>query len=113
MKSSYISMDDNSLISSYNSESICCPILCWPTAQRPHNILRTLHLFDVFISGLGVVLTLVDLKDEIEFLVPRLIVLVISSSMFVHSMYMMMYYRKMVSEGTLIPLCKKYYFSRL
>ena len=79
----------------------CCPILCYPSTQKPHNILRTINLFDSLAVGLVVVPTLVDLK-ETSLLLPRIIILLPSLVMFIHSLAMVMYYNQMVSHGTML-----------
>jgi hypothetical protein len=90
----------------------CCPLLCFPSYQKPHNILRTTNLFDAFMVGLVVVPTIVDLSDK-SLLLPRIIILLSSMAMFVHSLWMVMYYNKFVSNGKLLERANLYSKLRL
>lgn len=91
----------------------CCPIFCLPTYQKPHNIIRTINLFDLFMVILVVVPTLVGLRNHTNFIIPRLIIFFSSGLMFFHSLAMVIWYNKMVSQRKLVKKGKVYAFSRV
>ena len=62
--------------------------------------------------GLVVVPTIVDLSDR-SLLLPRIVILLASMCMFVHSLWMVMYYNKMVSNGKLLERANLYSKLRL
>ena len=94
------------------SHKICCPILCFPTYQKPQNIIRTLQLFDLFVAGLVMVPTLVELKSR-KLILHRIAIFIFGLAMFIHALYMVMYYNRFVSRGNLIKKARIYYILRM
>jgi hypothetical protein len=78
-----------------------CPLLCYVSQQKPHNILRTTNLFDAISSGLMACPILVDLHTY-KILHLRIPALVVSLAMFVHSFFLVMYYKKMMADMTFL-----------
>lgn len=90
----------------------CCPIMCIPSQQRPKDIVRNLHLLDLFVSGLTMIKTAVELKTKRQF-VNKIVILSSSFVMFCHSLWLIMYYNWLISRGKLIERCNVYSFFRL
>lgn len=103
-------MPENNMSS--NTELLTCPIFCYPIKEKPHNIIRSINLFDLFVSGLTMIKSIVELKTH-KILFYKLLTLAASLVFFTHSLYMVMYYNKQFSNGTLVAKGKLYCLLRM
>ena len=91
-----------SILSEHPEEQTrCCMIGFYPTQQKPHNIIRTISLLDLFVASFVMTSATLEIKD-FSLLLPRSIMVFSSSLMFGHALYMVMYYKEHISDGRLI-----------
>ena len=93
-------------------ERLCCPILFIPSKQKPHNVIRTINLFDTFVAVTALVPATVNFELYPSW-IPWSMLMVFSYLMFIHSLLMVMYYNRMVSLGLLVSRSITYQYFRM
>jgi len=92
--------------------ALCCFIGPIPTHQKPHNIIRTVNLFDLFVGGLVALSSVVDIRNS-GVAWAEAVMLAGATTLAASSAVMVNKYNRMVEKGVLVWWAEIYCFVRM